>query len=74
MRLFKNTEARNTLFIGSLCSASYLAVYVARNVLSACAPHMIGDGAYTTECIGAISSTFFMFYAIGQLINGIAGD
>lgn len=74
MKIFKSTGARNAFCIGTLCAASYLAVYVVRNVLSACAPQMMADGGYTTEYIGAASSTFFMFYAVGQLINGAIGD
>ena len=39
MRLSKN--AKNAVLIGSLCSVSYLAVYMARNILSAVTPQMV---------------------------------
>lgn len=66
-------KAKNALFIGTLCSISYFAVYIARNILSAVTPQMV-EGGYTEEYIGNISSLFFIFYAVGQLINGSIGD
>lgn len=66
-------KAKNAFMIGSLCSTSYLAVYYARNILGAVTPHMIESG-YTTEYIGRVSSMYFIFYAVGQLINGAIGD
>lgn len=66
-------KAKNAVMIGSLCSISYFAVYIARNILSAVTPQMISVG-YTEEYIGGASSLFFVFYAVGQLINGAIGD
>ena len=60
--------------IGTLCSVSYLGVYFARNILSVVTPQIIEGGAYAEEYIGSISSMFFTFYAVGQLINGFVGD
>lgn len=75
MMKFKVSEqARNAVWIGSLCSVSYLAVYIVRNVLSAVAPQMTAGGIYSEEFIGTMSSLFFIAYGIGQLINGIVGD
>lgn len=71
MKLSKN--AKNAVMIGSLCSISYLAVYIARNILSAVTPLMVESG-YTEEYIGSISSLYLGFYAVGQLINGAIGD
>lgn len=71
MKLSKN--ARNAIMIGTLCSASYFAVYISRNILSAVTPQMIEMG-YTKQYIGVISSPFFLSYAIGQLINGLIGE
>ena len=69
-------SARNAILIGTLCSASYLAVYVARNVLSAVTPQMIdpGTGVTDEERIGFLSSVYFIMYAVGQLINGAIGE
>ena len=66
-------KAKHAIYIGSLCSVSYFAVYIARNILSAVTPQMIEQG-YTEEYIGSISSLYFIFYAVGQLINGAIGD
>ena len=72
--MFKNEKVRNAVFLGVLCSVSYLAVYIARNVLGAVTPQMIASGGYTKEFIGSVSSVYFVFYAVGQLINGAIGD
>ena len=73
MALFKNEKVRNAFYLGVLCSVAYFGVYVVRNVLSTVTPKMIEDG-FTNEYIGEASSLFFIFYAVGQLINGIIGD
>jgi len=66
-------KAQNAIRIGTLCSISYFAVYIARNILGAVTPQMVECG-YTEEYIGRISSLYFIFYAVGQLINGAIGD
>lgn len=66
-------NAKNAIWIGSLCSISYLAVYIARNILSAVTPQMI-EGGYSEAYIGRISSLYFVCYAVGQLVNGAVGD
>lgn len=60
--------------IGCLCAISYLAVYVAKNILSAVSPQMIESGMFSQEFIGTLSSIYFVTYAVGQLINGRIGD
>ena len=67
-------DAKNAVMIGGLCSASYLAVYFARNILSAVTPQIVDSGDATVEYIGVVSSLYFIFYAVGQLVNGIVGD
>ncbi len=74
MRLKISAEAKKAIMIGTTCSVSYLAVYIARNVLSAVTPGMLEDGAFTNESIGTLSSLYFITYAVGQLINGVIGD
>ena len=69
-----STEAKKAVVIGSMCSLSYLAVYVAKNVLSASSPQMVESGVFTNEQIGTLSSVYFITYAVGQLINGAIGD
>ncbi len=60
--------------LGTLCSFSYLGVYFARNVLSATTPNITQTTGLTEEYIGTVSSLFMIFYAAGQMINGIVGD
>lgn len=74
MRMKISPAARKAVMIGSICSFSYLAVYVARNILSAVTPQMVEGNVFTTEQIGSLSSIFFIAYAVGQLINGMIGD
>ena len=71
--ILKNKKALNAIYIGTLCSVAYLAVYFARNILSAVTPGMI-EGGYSEEFIGKLSSVYFICYAVGQLINGWVGD
>lgn len=71
MKISEN--AKKAIMIGSMCSFSYLAVYIARNLLSAVTPQML-EGGFTEELIGNISSVYFFVYAVGQLINGAIGD
>ena len=68
-----SANAKNAIKIGSLCSVSYFAVYIARNILGAVTPQMVEQG-YTEAFIGSVSSVYFVCYAIGQLINGAVGD
>ncbi|MBQ7726089.1 MAG: hypothetical protein IJT66_02985, partial [Clostridia bacterium] len=61
----KHSSARNALWIGILCSVSYLAVYIVRNILSAVTPAIVKEGTFSTEQIGSLSSVFFIAYAVG---------
>lgn len=73
--MFKISDnAKKAFLIGTLCSFSYLAVYIARNVLGSISPQMIEGGVVTNETVGTLSSIFFITYAFGQLINGKLGD
>lgn len=74
MRIKVSAAAKKAILIGSTCSTSYLAVYVARNILGAVSPQMVESGVFTTEHIGTLSSIYFITYAMGQLINGSIGD
>ena len=75
MRSFKlKPEARNAVLIGSMCSISYLAVYIARNMLSSTSTQIEELGAFSLAQLGTLSSVYFITYACGQLINGWIGD
>ena len=55
---FLSPAAWKAVFIGGLCAVAYLAVYVARDSLSAATPQMTQSGAFATAQIGTLSSTF----------------
>ena len=74
MQKTMNEKVKNALLLGVLCSVSYLAVYIARNILGAVTPQMQDGGIYSKEYIAEASSLYFIFYAVGQLINGAIGD
>lgn len=65
---------RNAVFIGGMCSVSYLAVYIARNMLSSTSAQMAETGAFSLAQLGTLSSVYFITYACGQLVNGWIGD
>ena len=68
-----STKAKHAIYLGTLCSISYLAVYIARNLLGAVTPKMTAE-AFTLDYIGEITAVYFLAYATGQLINGAIGD
>jgi len=73
--MFKiSKKAKEAILLGGVCTISYLAVYLARNVLSTVSTHMVSEGIFDKEFVGSLSSAYFIAYAIGQLINGIIGD
>lgn len=74
MPLSPKTAAGKALLLGSLCSTSYLGVYIARNILSAVTPQILDGGLADKAFIASLSSVYFIVYAAGQLINGYIGD
>ena len=69
-----SVKAKHAIMLGSLCSISYFAVYIARNLLGAVTPQILENGVFDEVTIGTMSSLYFVAYAIGQLINGMIGD
>ncbi len=67
-------KAKEAILLGGVCAIAYLSVYLARNVLGTVSNQMVGLGIFDKEFVGSLSSTFFVTYAIGQLINGGIGD
>ncbi len=68
------TTISRAVQIGTVCVSSYVVSYYMRNVLSVTSPDMLKTGLFTKEFLGSLSSVYMLFYAIGQLINGIMGD
>lgn len=73
-QISKKESVRKAIYLGVLCAISYLAIYIARNILGSVSPKMIEGGAFDAEQIGLLSSVYFITYAVGQLINGAIGD
>ncbi len=72
MKLSKN--AKKAILIGTLCSVSYLAVYIARNVLTAVSVELSQDQIVDKTFYGVLTTAYFWFYAVGQLVNGLIGQ
>ena len=70
----KKEAVRKAVYIGGMCSISYLAVYIARNILGTVSPELVEKDIFTEGQIGSLSSIYFICYGIGQLINGAIGD
>ena len=68
------TKTKKTLVIGFLCVLTYVVTYYLRNMLSVFTPELLRSGAYGEPRIALLSSTYMIFYALGQLINGFLGD
>lgn len=68
------TTVSRAVQIGTVCVSSYMVSYYMRNVLSVTSPDMLATGLFTKEHLGTLSAVYMLFYAIGQLINGIMGD
>lgn len=69
----KNKSLQNAIYIGVLCSVTYLAVYLTKNILGAVQPQMLENG-YTITYLGDVGATYLIAYAFGQLLNGAIGD
>ena len=74
MKIFKNRDVKNAIFIGSSSTIVYLMCYFAKNILSIVSPQMVEGAGVGVEFIGTLSTANMLFYAGGQLINGIIGD
>ncbi len=66
------SAVRVAVLLGVMCSIAYFAVYIARNILSAVTPQMVGEG-FTEEYIGSISSLYFVTYASASLSTEQSG-
>lgn len=72
--ILKNKNVKNAFYIGALSAVSYLACYFCKNILSVVSPQIVETSDITVEFIGTLSTFNMIFYAIGQLVNGIIGD
>lgn len=70
----QNKEFSKSLKIGTTCVVTYIASYYMRNLLGVLTPQMLETGKFTKEWVGLLSSSYMIFYAIGQIVNGVLGD
>lgn len=62
------------LWVGIVCICTYVVNYYLRNILSVATPELLLNGSFTEAGVGLLSSTYMIFYAGGQLVNGFLGD
>ena len=74
METKNKAELSKALQVGSACVISYIVSYYMRNILSVTSPEMLSAGVFTKEFLGTLSSVYMLFYASGQLVNGVIGD
>ena len=67
-------KTKKTVVIGFLCVLTYVVTYYLRNMLSVFTPELLLTEFYNESRIALLSSTYMIFYAFGQLINGFLGD
>lgn len=72
--MWKNKDIKHAFMIGIISTIVYLACYFSKNILSIVSPQMVTDTGISIEYIGTLSTANMLFYAGGQLINGIIGD
>ena len=70
----KDKNIKNAFMIGTISTIVYLACYFSKNILSVVSPQMVAYPGISVEFIGTLSTANMLFYAVGQLINGIIGD
>lgn len=67
-------SAKIAFLIGIVCIGTYVVNYYLRNMLSVTQPELLQSGRFTKDSLALLSSTYMIFYAGGQLVNGFLGD
>ena len=70
----KETDISTSRWLFLLCFSVYCSSYIARGSFSFVRATMIDEGAISVGVAAAISAMYFVFYALGQLVNGFLGD
>lgn len=68
------TKLSTSRCLFAICFLVYCTSYIARGSFSFVRSTMIEDGVLGYGVAGAISAAYFIFYALGQLVNGFLGD
>ena len=70
----KQTDISASRWLFLLCFLVYCSSYIARGSFSFVRATMIDEGAIGVGVAAAVSAAYFIFYAVGQLVNGFLGD
>ncbi len=70
----RETPLSASRWLFAICFLVYCVSYIARGSFSFVRSTMIDDGVIGVGIAGAISAAYFIFYAVGQLVNGFLGD
>ena len=70
----RKVKASIAFWIGLVCIATYVVNYYLRHMLGVTTPELLASGAFTETGVALLSSTYMLFYAGGQLVNGFLGD
>ena len=69
---FTDRKTIRTLFF--LCWISYVFTYLGRLNYAACLVEIVLEEGWSKSQAGLIATGFFLFYGLGQLVNGYVGD
>lgn len=58
----------------ALCWLAYFSTYICRLNYSAVMPELSASGLFSETQIASVSSAFFIFYGLGQIVSGSLGD
>ncbi len=64
-------DARRVL---ALCWTAYAASYLSRSNMAVSLARIVGENGYPVSAVSVLGTLFFVFYAVGQLVNGRVGD
>ena len=67
-------DSRRAFGLFALCWALYGCSYLGRQNYSSVMAEMVIEGLMTKGQAGLVNTVFYVFYAAGQLINGVLGD
>lgn len=67
-------DSRRAFSLFALCWALYGCSYLGRQNYSSVMAEMVIEGLMTKSQAGLVNTVFYVFYAAGQLINGMLGD
>lgn len=67
-------DSRRAFGLFALCWALYSCSYLGRQNYSSVMAEMVIEGLMTRSQAGLVNTVFYVFYAAGQLINGMLGD